>query len=310
MQKRDELTIPHIPVLEREVVEAFDDIEGTLVDCTLGYGGHSEALLRAKSGRELICIDRDLEAIEFSKKRLKEYKNRVRFIHLPFSKALHELKGEVVGGVLADIGVSSLQLDKKERGFGFDSSSLDMRMDRDRSFSAKDVINSYSKDELVRIFRDYGEISSALSLAENIIKHRAKKEIKSAIELAEICKETIKGGRINPATLPFQAIRIEVNQELKELEELLQNIVAIKCKRVAIISFHSLEDRIIKNRFKEYSKECICPKDIMRCECGGDNALGKIVTKKPITPTKEECKRNIRARSSKLRIFDFYEDGN
>lgn len=295
---------PHIPVLLEEVVESFKDIKGCIVDCTLGYGGHSEALLRSNESRKLICIDRDSEAIEFSKNQLAQYSNRVTFHHGRFSDLITQLQDAEIGGVLADIGVSSLQLDKKERGFGFESELLDMRMDSSSGFTAYEVINHYEKNRLVTIFKEYGEVREAEALAEAIIQ---KRPIESAKALAAICKDVIKHGKLHPATLPFQAVRIEVNGELTELQNMLDSLITLKCKRVAIISFHSLEDRIVKEQFKRWASRCICPKDSMRCECGGDNALGKIVTKKPIIPTAREIAKNPRSRSSKMRIFDFYK---
>lgn len=298
---------PHIPVLLEEVIATFKDIKGTIVDCTLGYGGHSEALLQADENRKLICIDRDIEAIEFSKKRLAKYGDRVTFYHGRFSDIINKLQDIEIDGLLADIGVSSLQLDKKERGFGFESEVLDMRMDSGAELTAYEIVNNYSKNDLERIFREYGEVRESKTLADAVIENRP---ISSAKELTEICKKIIRHGKINPATLPFQAIRIEVNGELNELQNMLDSLKSVKCKRVAIISFHSLEDRIVKEQFKLWASRCICPQNIMRCECGGDNALGKIVTKKPIIPTAQEIRKNPRSRSSKMRVFDFDKGKN
>ena len=300
------MNIPHIPVLRDEVVETFSDIkEGYIIDCTLGYGGHSEALLKNLPKVKLICIDQDSEALEFSKKRLEKYKDRVIFEKGRFSTVVKKHLDKDIRGILADIGVSSLQLDKKDRGFGFDSDTLDMRMDQNAPLSAKDVVNSYTKEQLEEIFRDYGEIREYKKVADIIVRARHKKPIDSARELANLIEKNFKRGRIHSATLAFQAIRIEVNDELGELDNLLESIknAHLSDCKVAIITFHSLEDRIVKRTFKEWAKNCICPPEVYRCECGGDNALGKILTKKPIKPTKDEIKQNPRSRSAKMRVF-------
>ena len=299
---------PHVPVLLNEVLHTFKDTKGWIVDCTLGYGGHSEALLRSNPQIEIFGIDQDQEAIEFSKKRLAPYGDRVRIEKGRYSQKIVEaLERLPIKGVLADIGVSSLQLDKKERGFGLQSETLDMRMDQNASLSAYDVVNSYDEERLAKIFKEYGEISQARRLAKAIVEHRP---IQSAKELAAIAQKVLpKKGHIHPATTMFQAIRIEVNQELEELTKLLDALERYQPSgaKVAIITFHSLEDRIVKNRFKEWAKKCICPPEAMKCECGGDNALGQILTKKPITATKEEIAQNPRARSAKMRLFQFKE---
>ena len=298
------MEVPHIPVLKDEVIDIFKEIKsGYIVDCTLGYGGHSEALLKSNENIKLICIDQDSEALEFSKKRLKRFKDRVIFEKGRFSKVIAKHLDKDIKGILADIGVSSLQLDKKDRGFGFDSDKLDMRMDKESSLSASDVVNHYDRERLEAILRDYGEIREYRKVADIIIK---KRPFASARELSQTIEKNFrKRGRIHSATLVFQAIRIEVNDELGELNRLLESIENSQIDNclVAIISFHSLEDRIVKRTFKEWSKSCICLPDSYKCTCGNDNALGKIVTKKPITPTKEELKANPRSRSSKMRVF-------
>lgn len=297
------MNIPHIPVLYDEVIEVFSSIvDGYIIDCTLGYGGHTEALLKHNPNIKMICCDQDTEAIEFSKKRLAPFSDRVIFEHAKFSTMLHKYKDYPIKGILADIGVSSLQLDKKERGFGFESEELDMRMNPQNPLSAKEVVNNYSQNELEEIFREYGEMRDAKRVAKAICDNRP---FKSAKELSKMMKNFGGKPKIHPATLLFQAIRIEVNNELGELDELLESIgnSGLKDTIVAIISFHSLEDRIVKRTFKTWSKNCICPPEIMRCECGNNNALGKIITKKPIIPTKKEQKENPRSRSSKLRVF-------
>ncbi len=301
--------IPHIPVLRDEVVRAFGNVKGTVIDATLGYGGHSEALLASNPNIDIIGIDRDQEAIDFSTKRLASYGGKVQIIKGRFGEVVPQILAErPVAGILADIGVSSLQLDKKERGFSLQSDTLDMRMDKDAPLSAYEVVNEYGPEELARVLREYGEIRNAKRVAEHIVRHRP---IASAKELAEIAAQVLpKTKKIHPATTLLQAIRIEVNQELRELESLLDAVETYTPKgaTIAIITFHSLEDRIVKNRFKKWSKKCICPPEAMRCECGGDRALGVIVTKKPITASIEELERNPRARSAKLRIFRIRED--
>jgi len=301
------LNIPHIPVLIDEVVTLFKDIKnGYIVDCTVGYGGHSEAILKSNPNIKLICIDQDDEALNFSKKRLLPYKDRILFKKGRFSKILPELKDFDIRGVLADIGISSLQIDKRERGFGFDSHTLDMRMDQTSDFSAYDVVNGYCLDDLERILKEYGEIREYKKMASLIVKNRP---IESAKELSSLIAKNFRSRKIHPATLAFQAIRIEVNSELDELSNLLKNLKNLNISNllVAIITFHSLEDKIVKRAFKEWSQKCICPKEYIKCICGSNNSLGSIITKKPIIPKGAEIARNRRARSSKLRAFRFKE---
>ncbi len=302
---------PHIPVLLKETINSFKNIkEGVFIDCTLGYGGHSEAILKEYHNIKLIGIDRDIEAINFSKNRLKIFQNRVEFKKGTFATILKGIDFSNVVGILADFGVSSLQLDKDERGFNFNSETLDMRMDQTNSFSAKELINSYSLEQLNKIFRNFGEIKESKKLSQEIIKYREKKYINSSKELADIISKVIrKKNKTHPATLAFQAIRIEVNKELEEIETLL-NILEDKKPKGAIISlitFHSLEDRLVKQRFRQWSKKCICPPEIMRCICGNNNNLGVELNKKPIIANDEEIKVNPRSRSAKLRSFKFKE---
>lgn len=301
----DQQNIPHIPVLFNEVCETFKDIkEGYIIDCTLGYGGHSQGILESNPNIKLICNDQDDEALEFSKKRLEKYGDRVIFNKGNFKEVVSKFKDKDIKGILADIGVSSLQLDKLERGFGFESDLLDMRMDQNQSLSAAEVVNSYSQNELEHILKEYGEVREYKKAASIIVQNRP---FESAKELAGLLLKKMHKGKIHPATLPFQAIRIEVNNELGVLKELFDQIedAGFEDTIVAIISFHSLEDRIVKNYFKKWTKKCICPPHVMRCECGGDHQKGKILTKKPVIPTKEEIKENPRSRSSKMRVFKF-----
>lgn len=290
-----------------EVLQAFADIKsGAIVDCTLGYGGHSSAILEQNQNVNLIACDQDEEAIKFSSERLKKFGQRAQIFKSKFSEILGKVEQGQIRGILADIGVSSLQLDKNERGFGLKSENLDMRMDAQAKFSAYDVVNSYSARELERIFADYGELPNPAKFATKIVEARQNGEIKSAERLAQIIGlKGINGRSVSAATLAFQAIRIEVNNELGELQNLLQSIEDSQINEcvVAIISFHSLEDRIVKNKFRQWAQNCICPPQALKCTCGGGNELGKIVSKKVVTPCAAEIKANPRSSCAKMRIF-------
>ena len=303
---------PHIPVLLDEVLTSFKDVgEGYFVDCTLGYAGHSSEMLARYENLQHIGIDRDDEALAFSKKRLEPFTGRTTLYKGTFANVFPTLKEEPILAVLADFGVSSLQLDKMERGFSFNSETLDMRMDASSSLSAYEVVNEYPQDKLEYIFDAYGEVRSYRKLAGAVVEARAKVPINSAKELSEIAKTVIPpGGKIHPATLMFQAIRIEVNNELGEIEGLLDALEAkhTKGEVVSLISFHSLEDRLVKNRFKKWSTACICDSHAIRCTCGKNHAIGKAFSSKPVTATKEELKINPRSRSAKLRSFRFKKD--
>ena len=297
--------IPHIPVLYNEVLDCFKDInKGYIIDCTTGYAGHSSGLLNQNSSVQLICNDQDDEALEFSKKRLKDFEKRVEFNKGNFEDIIKKFEDYPIRGILADIGVSSLQLDKLDRGFSFNSKNLDMRMNQNQILDASTVVNSYSQVELENIFKEYGEIREYKKVASLIVQNRP---FYSAKELAEFFYNKLPKGKIHPATLIFQAIRIEVNDELGVLDRLFKSMEEAKLKDciVAIISFHSLEDRVVKNYFKKWSENCICPKDAFRCECGKNHSLGEIITKKPIIATNFEIKQNPRSRSAKLRVFRF-----
>jgi len=300
--------IPHIPVLYREVIEAFETIEdGIIIDCTMGYGGHSSMILEANPNIKLIAIDQDQTAIDFSSKRLAKYANRVEIRKGRFSSVIKEILAEYgtqeIKGVLADIGVSSLQLDQKERGFSYESDNLDMRMDKDAPLTAQSVVNEYSQSELEKILLEYGELRNYKKIAETIIK---KRPFFSAKDLGEAVKNDMpRGKKIHPSTLLMQAIRIEVNDELGELKSLLTSLkdAQLSEARIAIISFHSLEDRIVKQEFVSWAKSCICPPEVFRCECGNNHSLGKIITRKPLMAKEDELRENIRSRSAKMRIF-------
>jgi len=306
------LKTPHIPVLLEEVLESFMTVsDGYFVDCTLGYAGHSSEMLAKFTQIKHIGIDRDDEALDFSRKRLEPFQGRSTLYKGTFSNVLPTLQEKPITALLADFGVSSLQLDKKERGFSFTSETLDMRMDANATLSAYEVVNAYPQDKLEYIFDTYGEVRSYRKLAATVMEARAKAPIQSAVQLSEIAKSVIPaGGKIHPATLMFQAIRIEVNNELGEIEGLLD---AIEAKHyagevVSLITFHSLEDRLVKNRFKKWATACICDPQAMRCTCGKTHALGKLLVRKPVTASKEELKYNPRSRSAKLRSFRFKHD--
>ena len=300
--------IPHIPVLYREVVEAFSDIEsGIVIDCTMGYGGHSSMILEENPNITLIAIDQDQTAIDFSSERLAKYGDRVSIRKGRFSNVIKEILEEVdaseIKGLLADIGVSSLQLDQKERGFSYESETLDMRMDKEAPLSASSVVNEYSQSELEHILLEYGELRNYKKIASKIVQNRP---FSSAKELSDTLKsEMPRGKKIHPATLLMQAIRIEVNDELGELKSLLHSLrdADLNVAKIAIISFHSLEDRIVKQEFAKWSKSCICPSEAFRCECGNNHSLGKVLTKKPLMAQDDELKENVRSRSAKMRIF-------
>ncbi len=305
--------IPHIPVLYREVISAFEKIDdGIIIDCTMGYGGHSSMILDANDNIKLIAIDQDQTAIDFSTKRLEKYGDRVSIRKGRFSSVIKDILSEVgadnVKGILADIGVSSLQLDQKDRGFSYESQTLDMRMDKDAPLSAKNIVNEYSTQELERILLEYGELRNYKKIASTIVNSRP---FVSAKELSDATRHLMpRGKKIHPATLLMQAIRIEVNDELGELKSLLQSIAEAKLSNaiVAIISFHSLEDRIVKQTYSAWSKNCICPSEAMRCTCSRNHAKGKILTKKPITAQDDELKNNPRSRSAKMRLFEMCID--
>ncbi len=306
------MQIPHVPVLLEEVLKSFKDVDtGYFVDCTLGYAGHSSEMLKQYTHLKHIGIDRDDEALIFSKQRLEPFTKRSTLYKGTFATVFPLLQERPIMAVLADFGVSSLQLDKKQRGFSFHSDTLDMRMDATASLSAYQVVNEYPQDKLEYIFDAYGEVRLYKALARAVIESRAIAPIQSAKELSEIAKSVIPaGGKIHPATLMFQGIRIEVNNELGEIEGLLDALEKQHHKNevVSLISFHSLEDRLVKNRFKKWSSACICDALVMRCTCGKNHAIGKAFSSKPTTATKEELHLNPRSRSAKLRSFRFNKD--
>lgn len=303
----------HKPVLLKECIEGLNiNPDGIYVDGTLGGAGHSSEIIKRLSNKGiLIGIDRDEEALKAAKEKLKNYKN-VIYIHGNhdnIQNLLEESKIYKVDGILLDLGVSSYQLDERNRGFSYmGNAELDMRMDKNQSLTAKEVVNTYPKEELIKILREYGEENFAVQIANNIEKQRKEKTIETTFELVDIIKKSIplskqKDG--HPAKRTFQAIRIEVNDEIKPLYNTVRN--SINCLkengRLCIITFHSLEDRAVKNAYIDAEGKCTCPKDLPYCVCGYKSE-GKIINKKPIIATKEEQDENSRAKSAKLRIFE------
>ena len=303
----------HKPVLLEETIKGLNIKEnGIYVDGTLGGAGHSKLILKQLSPKGLLVgIDRDDDALKAAKENLKEFSN-VKYIHGnhdEMEEILLSIGIDKVDGILLDLGVSSYQLDKKSRGFSYlGNNELDMRMDRTQKLTAKEVINTYSEEKLAQIIYEYGEERFSRQIAKNIYISRRNKPIETTEELVNIIEKSIpsfakKDG--HPAKRTFQAIRIEVNNEIRPIE----NTVKICIKhlksggRLCIITFHSLEDRAVKNAYIEAEGKCTCPKDLPYCVCGAKSE-GKIVNKKPIIATKDEQKENSRSRSAKLRIFE------
>ena len=303
----------HKPVLLNECIEGLNiKKDGIYVDGTLGGAGHSKEILNHLSNTGLLIgIDQDLEALDAAKKNLSSF-NNVIYIHDNhdnIDKILQKLEIQKVDGILLDLGVSSYQLDEKSRGFSYmEDAKLDMRMDRTKKLTAEEVVNSYTEEELAKIFFEYGEEKYSKNIAKNICMARKNKKITTTKELVKIIEESIPQSKQNnghPAKRTFQAIRIEVNDELRPLHgTILKSINCLKPEgRLAVITFHSLEDRIVKNAYIEAVGKCTCPPDIPYCVCG-NISLGKIVNKKPIVANEEEQKSNSRSRSAKLRIFE------
>lgn len=300
----------HKPVLLSQTLEALNIKQnGIYVDGTVGGGGHSIEILKKASGIKLIAIDRDKEALNAAKKRLSNYENQIVFIHDNY-KNIPDILNELnlkADGILLDLGVSSYQIDNNARGFSFKhDAELDMRMNQSQNFSAKNVVNEWSEEELFKIISTYGEEKFAYKISKEIVKNRP---VNTTTELANIIDKALplyKGRDLN-STLQrvFQAIRIEVNDELEGLNNLILKLPSVmnNSGRIAIISFHSLEDRIVKQAFKELSRECICPPSLPICVCN-HKSKGKTITNKPIIATNEEIKENSRSTSAKLRIFE------
>ena len=310
----ENIEFKHIPIMLDEVIEGLDiKPDGIYVDGTLGGGGHSyEIAKRLVSGGRLIGIDQDEAAIKAAGARLSGFGDRVTIVRSNYAQMVSVLQSlgiEQVDGILLDLGVSSHQLDNAERGFSYmEDAPLDMRMDRRQEKTAGDIVNFYSQAELTRIIRDYGEDKFAAKIAAKIIGFRENKPVETTGELAEIIKSAIPmkyrltGG--HPAKRTFQAIRIELNRELEILEESIEGMLDTLSDRgrMAVITFHSLEDRIVKSAFKKAESPCTCPPDFPICVCG-KKSKGFVASRKPLIPSEEEMERNPRAKSSKLRIF-------
>ena len=304
----------HKSVLLQETVDGLNiKPEGVYVDGTLGGAGHSfEIASRLSSQGRLIGFDQDEDAIKASTERLKDFQNVtiVRSNYRNMKEELNNLGRYNVDGIMLDLGVSSYQLDTAERGFSYkEEAPLDMRMDNRNEVTARDIVNNYSQGDLFRIIRDYGEDKFAANIAKHIVAYREKKPIETTTELAEIVKAAIpmkfrkQGG--HPAKQTFQAIRIELNAELTVLKESLMEMIDMLNPggRICIITFHSLEDRIVKNIFKDAQDPCTCPKNFPTCVCG-KKSKGQIITRKPILPSEEELEENSRSKSAKLRVFE------
>lgn len=302
----------HIPVLFHEIMDIMAPQPGELfVDCTLGGGGHSRGFLeRMGSDGRLIGIDQDTNALQAAGANLAEFGDRVTYVHSNYNnldEILNQYAPDGVDGILFDIGVSSHQLDEKDRGFSYmQDAPLDMRMNQSQKFSAWDVVNTYSEDELHRIIKEYGEERWAKRIAKFIVEFRQDKPLETTGELVDIIKRAIpKGAReegSHPAKRTFQAIRIEVNDELGVLTRTI-SVAAKHLKnggRLGIISFHSLEDRIVKEQFRYLASDCVCPPELPFCQCD-KVAEVKILTRKPVTATKEELEANSRSKSAKFR---------
>lgn len=304
----------HISVLLNEVIEGLNIKEdGIYVDGTLGGAGHSLEIVKKLKNGKLIGIDQDLNALDKASQVLKDYKDKIILKHNNYENidiVLDEIGIEKVDGILLDLGVSSHQLDEESRGFSHNKDApLDMRMDSTSDFTAWDVVNNYSQEKLQEIIWNYGEDRWAKRIAEFIVSERALKPIETTLELVSAIKKAIpKAVRMeghHPAKRTFQAIRIEVNRELEVLQNSINKMVNLLNDngRLAIITFHSLEDRIVKEAFKELYKDCICPPNYPKCMCDKKREI-EIITRKPIIPTQEELERNSRARSAKLRVAE------
>ena len=305
----------HVPVMLAECIDGLNVREGgTYVDCTVGGAGHSsEIAKRLGDNGRLIAIDKDADALMVAGERLKEYGKQVTFLHddfknLPQDLDVMDING--VDGILIDLGVSSYQLDNAERGFSYmKDAPLDMRMDRSQYLTAFNIVNEFSAGEIIKILFDYGEEKLAKRIAENIIRVRSKQTIETTLQLAKIVEDSYPAATRfkygHPAKRTFQAIRIAVNDELGTLKESVKQM-AMRLNsggRMAVITFHSLEDRIIKTAFKELSTDCTCPPDFPICVCGNKKTV-ELVNKKPILPSDAELKDNSRSQSAKLRIIE------
>lgn len=305
----------HIPVMLNEVIDGLDiKKDGIYVDCTVGGGGHSFEIAKRLKGGHLYAFDRDEDAIKKSSQTLEKFKDRVTLTKANYKQAPEILKSlgvDKIDGFLIDLGVSSYQIDEAERGFSFvHDGRLDMRMDRDEAVeTAYDIVNTYSDKQLAQIFRDYGEEEFAWQIAKNIVKHREKAPIETTFQLRDIIEESmpkkIVFSRGGASKKVFQALRIEINAELEKLDTLLKQLLDMLNVggRGCVLTFHSLEDRIVKNVFKLESTGCICPPKTPICICG-HKASVKLVSRKPIVASEEEQKQNSRSTCAKLRIVE------
>ncbi len=311
------LEFKHKPVMLDECIKGLNiKPEGIYIDGTIGGAGHSKEIVKRLNDKGmLIGIDRDEEALKAAKNNLSEYKN-VKYIHGNHDniKEILEKEGiEKVDGILLDLGVSSYQLDEKNRGFSYlGENELDMRMDKTQNLTAKNVINEYPEEKLANIIYEYGEERFSRQIAKNICIARKNKEIETTKELVEIIEKSIPKSKQkdgHPAKRTFQAIRIEVNDEIKPLYKTILDCIEMLQEqgRLCVITFHSLEDRAVKKAMIEAKGKCTCPPDLPYCVCGA-KSLGKIITKKPILPSKEEMEENSRSKSAKLRIFEKIEN--
>lgn len=302
----------HIPVMLDECIQGLDiKPNGIYVDCTLGGGGHSEQIAKRLTTGKLIVFDKDYDAIKSSKVRLKDYEDKIVYIHDDFKNAMAYLDDcgyDKIDGVLMDLGVSSYQIDEAERGFSYcNDAPLDMRMDQSQYLSAFNVVNEYNEIDLANIIYEYGEERLSRKIAYNIVKFRQNESIRTTGQLAQIVEKSFppkdrwKGG--NPCKRTFQAIRIEVNGELKNLDTIIKNLTLRLTEggRICVITFHSLEDRIVKRTMQELEKKCICPPTHPICNCNKRQDV-QILTKKPLEATKEELDNNSRSSCAKLRI--------
>ncbi|MEY8403637.1 16S rRNA (cytosine(1402)-N(4))-methyltransferase RsmH [Oscillospiraceae bacterium 44-34] len=304
----------HRPVLLDECVEALNiRPDGVYLDGTLGRAGHSREIVRRLTAGRLICVDRDQAALDAARERLAPWLDRVTLVHSNFDRVddiLDELSLPAVDGMLFDLGVSSPQLDDGSRGFSYMAGApLDMRMDREEGLTAAGVVNAWSQEELRRIISQYGEERYAPQIAGAIVRHRTDKPIETTLELVEIIKSAMPGKALrekqHPAKRTFQAIRIAVNDELSSVDRMLQRAVPRLRPggRLAVITFHSLEDRIVKTGLAGFARGCTCPPDFPVCVCGRTPDI-RLVNRKPVLPSKEEIEENPRARSAKLRVAE------
>lgn len=310
----EKIEFNHVSVLLNECIENLNiKPDGIYVDGTMGGAGHSLEIVKKLSEKGmLIGIDRDEEALAVAEERLKDF-NNVKYVHDNhdnIDEIIKNLNIKGVDGILLDLGVSSYQIDEKTRGFTYmDDGPLDMRMDKSQKLTAEYIVNNYKEQDLARIIFEYGEEKFSRKIAKNICEYRKNKKIETTGELVKIIEKSIPGKfrekNSHPAKRTFQAIRIEVNNEIEPLYNTIKNsITALNSKgRLCVITFHSLEDRMVKKAYIDAEGKCTCPKDLPYCVCG-NVSLGKIITKKPILPTEKEMQENSRSRSAKLRVFE------